>query len=67
MGRDVRLTLMDSEVQALKTGEIYEVAPAIGRVLVSDGWACEVARQEREPGNMVCTPPDDPPEKISGS
>lgn len=67
MGRDVRLTLLDSEVQTLKAGEIYEVSPAIGRVLVSDGWACEVARQEPEPGNMAGMPPDKPPEKISGS
>ena len=67
MGRDVRLTLLDSEVQSLKAGEIYEVAPAIGRVLVSDGWACEVARQEGEPGNMAAMPPDHRPEKISGS
>ena len=67
MGRDVRLTLLDSEVQTLKAGEIYEMSPAVGRVLVSDGWACEVAPQESEPGNMPDMPPDNRPEKISGS
>ena len=40
--RPVRVTLLDAEVQTLKAGEIYAVSPAIGRVLVSDGWAREL-------------------------
>ena len=34
--------MQDAELQALKVGEIYDVAPAIGVVLVTDGWAREV-------------------------
>ena len=37
--RPVRVTLCDAEVKMLKAGEIYQVSPVIGRVLVADGWA----------------------------
>jgi hypothetical protein len=65
--RAVRLTLLDSEVQTLKAGEIYEVAPAIGRVLVGDGWASEVAAERREPLDQVDAANDDPCDEMSGS
>jgi hypothetical protein len=42
IARAVRLGIFDTEVQSLKVGEIYRVAPAIGTVLVNDGWAREV-------------------------
>jgi hypothetical protein len=45
ISRTVRLTLQDAELQALTIGEIYDVAPAIGQVLVNDGWAREVIAQ----------------------
>jgi hypothetical protein len=45
IARAVRLTLQDAEVQTLQPGEIYNVAPAIGGVLVTDGWAREVVAQ----------------------
>jgi hypothetical protein len=47
IARAVRLTLLGSEIQALNPGEIYEVAPSVGRVLVTDGWAMEVCRERR--------------------
>jgi hypothetical protein len=45
IARAVTLTLHDTTLQALQPGEIYEVAPAIGHVLVTDGWAREVIAQ----------------------
>lgn len=45
--KPVRLTVWGSELKALKTGEIYDVAPAIGRVLVGDGWAMELTADVR--------------------
>lgn len=45
IARAVTLTLQDAEVQVLQPGEIYDVAPAIGGVLVTDGWAREVMAQ----------------------
>jgi hypothetical protein len=42
IARAASLTLQNAELQALKVGEIYDVAPAIGQVLVTDGWAREV-------------------------
>ena len=47
ISRAVRLTLSGSELKALHSGEIYEVPPAIGRVLISDGWAFEVVSERR--------------------
>jgi hypothetical protein len=43
IARAARLGVFGTEVQALKVGQIYEVAPAIGLVLVGEGWAQEVA------------------------
>ena len=45
ISRPVTLTLQDTALQALRPGEIYDVAPAIGHVLVTDGWAREVIAQ----------------------
>jgi len=45
IARAVTLTLHDTALQALRPGEVYEVAPSIGRVLVTDGWAREVIAQ----------------------
>ena len=45
IARAVRLTHENAEVQALQAGEIYDVSPAIGRVLVTDGWAREIIAQ----------------------
>ncbi|MBI4266224.1 MAG: hypothetical protein HY657_17760 [Acidobacteria bacterium] len=63
----MRLTLLDSEVQALKPGEIYEVAPAVGRVLVADGWACEVIAERSQRSDELACADDDPCDEISGS
>ena len=35
----VRVTLSETELQMLRPGEFYDVPPAVGRVLVSEGWA----------------------------
>jgi hypothetical protein len=42
IARAVKLGIFDTEVQSLKVGEIYRVAPGVGTVLVSEGWAREV-------------------------
>jgi hypothetical protein len=65
IARAVRLTLLDSEVQALKPGEIYEVAPAIGRMLVADGWATEFSGATSGPGGEAITVADDTSDEIS--
>ena len=39
IARAVKLGIFDTEVQSLKIGEIYRVAPGIGTVLVNEGWA----------------------------
>jgi hypothetical protein len=67
IARAVRLTLLDSEVQTLKPGEIYDVAPAIGGVLVGDGWATEVATERQGPGDEIASANDEPGDEISGS
>jgi hypothetical protein len=41
IARKVRVTLSDMELQFLHPGEFYDVPPAVGRVLVSEGWAVE--------------------------
>jgi hypothetical protein len=56
--RPVRVTLLDAEVQALKAGEIYDVSPVIGRVLVSDGWAREVDLDAGPPAGTVAAAGD---------
>ena len=63
--RPVRVTLLDTEVQALKTGDIYDVSPVIGQVLVSDGWARELNRAVAEAGGTLAEADDDPGEPSS--
>ncbi|MGE0447172.1 MAG: hypothetical protein AB7P99_18255 [Vicinamibacterales bacterium] len=65
IARAVTLTLQDTTLQALRPGEIYDVAPAIGRVLVTDGWAREVIAQStvrwHDPVSADDRSGDDPP------
>jgi hypothetical protein len=65
IARAVKVTLLGSEVQALNPGEIYDVAPAIGQVLVSDGWAIEMVVARRDLWSAVDTAHDDPDEGSS--
>jgi hypothetical protein len=67
IARSVTLTLLGTAVQALKHGEIYEVAPSIGRVLVGDGWAVEVITERRVIPERVVKPNDPPSGDTSGS
>jgi hypothetical protein len=67
IARAARLTLLNSEIQTLKPGEIYEVAPAVGRVLIGDGWAAEVVADRREPWDESGITDNDPFDDISGS
>lgn len=53
IARAVRLTLQGNELKALNPGEIYEVAPAVGAVLVGDGWAMALAAERRELWNDI--------------
>jgi hypothetical protein len=43
IARLVRVTLSETELQTLRPGEFYDVPPAVGRVLVSEGWAEDAA------------------------
>jgi hypothetical protein len=45
IARLVRVTLSETDLQMLRPGEFYDVPPAVGRVLVSEGWAVD-ARSE---------------------
>jgi hypothetical protein len=45
IARLVRVTLSETELQTLRPGEFYDVPPAVGRVLVSEGWAVDAARE----------------------
>jgi hypothetical protein len=68
--RPVRLTVWGSDILALERGEIYDVAPAVGRVLVAEGWAIELNPDSR--GTWIDTAADgadgeEPPGSISAS
>jgi hypothetical protein len=67
IARTVRVTLSGEELQTLNSGEFYEVMPAIGLVLVADGWAVEAVSQRREPPPPVAAADDDPDSHGSGS
>ena len=67
IARSVTLSLLGTAVQALKHGEIYDVAPSIGRVLVGDGWAVEVIKERRAVPDRVVKPNDPPSGDMSGS
>jgi hypothetical protein len=67
IARHVRLGIFDTEVQALKVGEIYRVAPAIGIVLVSEGWAEEVETSSGGHASALDRADDDPSNDPAGS
>jgi hypothetical protein len=48
IARLVRVTLSEAELQTLRPGEFYDVSPAVGRVLVGEGWAIEAEHGMRE-------------------
>jgi hypothetical protein len=41
INRLVRVTLSNTDLQTLRPGEFYDVPPAVGRVLVAEGWATD--------------------------
>ena len=67
IARMVRLTLWGTELQTLRPGEYYDVSPAIGRVLVSDGWATEVVTETRELWAQDPPPADGSPRRLTRS
>jgi hypothetical protein len=48
IARLLRVTLSDTELQTLRPGEFYDVPPAVGRVLVSEGWAVDAASEAHD-------------------
>ena len=48
IARLVRVTLSETDLQTLRPGECYDVPPAVGRVLVSEGWAVDAASEARD-------------------
>jgi hypothetical protein len=48
IARLVRVTLSDTELQMLRPCEFYDVPPAVGRVLVGEGWAVDAAREAHD-------------------
>jgi hypothetical protein len=44
IARLVRVTLSETELQTLRPGEFYDVPAAVGRVLISEGWAVQPER-----------------------
>ena len=67
IARPLRLGIFDTEVQTFRVGEIYRVAPAIGTVLVSEGWAREVDAGGGSDGAALECANDDPCDEYSGS
>lgn len=47
IARTVRFTLWGVELQTLHPGEIFEVPPSVGRVLISEGYALETVTHTR--------------------
>jgi hypothetical protein len=66
ISRTVRVALSGEELQTLNSGEFYEVMPAVGLVLVADGWAVEAVSQRREHDHRE-TADDGPGKPGSGS
>jgi hypothetical protein len=61
ISRMVRVTLSETELQTLRPGEFYDVPPAVGRVLVSEGWAVEPGDDAQDGWNDgPMSPYDDP-------
>ena len=48
IARLVRVTLSETDLQTLRPGEFYDVPPAVGRVLVSEGWAVDAAGEAHD-------------------
>jgi hypothetical protein len=67
IARAVRLGIFNAEVQSLKVGEIYRVAPGIGTVLVNDGWAREIERGMTSRESGVECAEDDPVHRRAAS
>ena len=61
------MALSGEELQTLNSGEFYEVMPAVGLVLVADGWAVEAVSQRRDPLDHLDTADDGPGKPGSGS
>jgi hypothetical protein len=67
ISRTVRVALSGEELQTLHSGEFYEVMPAVGLVLVADGWAVEAVSQRRDPADHLETADDGPDKHGPGS
>lgn len=66
IARLLRVTLFEKELQTLRPGEFYDVPPAVGRVLVSEGWAVQPhASTVDGSGEPVTCANDDPSEPRS--
>ena len=61
IARLVRVTLSETDLQTLRPGEFYDVPPAVGRVLVSEGWAVEAALEAHDAWHTRAH--DDPSER----
>ncbi len=67
MARMVRLTLLGENVRTFRAGETFDVPPAIGQVLVSDGWAIEVVAERRDLWHGLDMANDDPSDSSTDS
>jgi hypothetical protein len=67
ISRTVRVALSGEELQTLHSGEFYEVMPAVGLVLVADGWAVEAVSHRRDPADHLETADDAPDKDGPGS
>lgn len=63
----VRVTLSETELQTLRPGEFYDVPPAVGRVLVCEGWAIEPGADTQDAWNTRSDTVDGRPVRRSSS
>lgn len=63
ISRMVRVTLSETELQTLRPGEFYDVPPAVGRVLVSEGWAVQPEGDAQDAWNEGHRPSYDDPRR----
>jgi hypothetical protein len=61
IARLLRVTLSDTDLQTLRPGEFYDVPPAVGYVLVSEGWAVDAALEMRDASSTRAQ--DDPSDR----
>jgi hypothetical protein len=61
IARLVRVTLSETELQTLRSGEFHDVPPAVGRVLVGEGWAVDAASEAHDDWRVRAH--DDPSER----